>query len=566
MADHDPFVDLLDRALDDIGPIDVDGLAERLRARRVRHRRRRRTSRLVPLGAVAAVVVLLVVVVVRNQPAAQVSTDDGNQANDGPHTFGFEPGWHKLDPGPLGSAPVGTAAWTGRELVFLFTSDPDPVPQPDGLAGSAYDPAARTWRWIAPMPLPAGTLESVWAGTELIVIRTATGSTQRLPDAAAAWDPVSDTWRTLPAPPPVVANGFAGSFWSGSEAIFPSRLSRFDVARSAWSALPPLPPDSSGRFIGGWTGSELVMVRTSGPGETLAWEPGNDAWVVRAPPPSFLAIGATASDGRLIMARATSEGAGGAAYEAASDQWNQLPPFDPPLQRCSTSVVQLGNTAAVQWCSTVAVLATDRWIDVGLPVVDEPNGTSPGMPGIYLGNLVGAGDVMFGYQVLARPVGTSLDLFVPAPGQVTGSSSEPAMKAPAGDRVSTPAAWPIVRIGSATLDVPNGFTVVKRVGDGAEVTVGVPIEPGWPPEPPCTIRSRRSSDDPSSSLGALRGLSSQPQVARVSTQFGNPAGAFLAAGDVDADEHVIVAASAEEVIDIACGRLILARELAQYLR
>jgi hypothetical protein len=565
MADRDPFVDVLDRALDDVGPIDVDGLAERLQARRMRHRRRRRTSRMVPLGAVAALIVLLVVVVVRNQPAAQVSTDDGTEADDGLRTFGFEPGWHELDPGPLGSAPVGTAAWTGRELVFLFTSDPDPVPQPDGLAGSAYDPAARTWRRIAPMPLPAGTLESVWAGTELIVIRTATGSTQRLPDAAAAWDPVSDTWRTLPAPPPVVANGFAGAFWSGSEAIFPSRLSRFDVARSAWSALPPLPPDSSGRFIGGWTGSELVMVRISGPGETLAWEPGNDAWVLRAPPPSFLATGATASKGRLILARAASEGSGGAAYDAAGDGWTLLPPIDRPVQRCSTSVVQLGSTAAVQWCSTVAVLASGRWIDVGLPIVDAPNGAGPGLPGVYLGILVGAGDVLFGYQERARPDGTSLDLFVPAPGQVPGSSTEPDPQAPAGDRASTPAAWPIVRIGGATLDVPNGFTVnAERNGD--QVTVGVPIEPGWPPEPPCTITSRRSSDDPSSSLGALRGLSSQPHVDRVSTQFGNPAGAFLAAGDVDAHEHVIVAASTEEVIDIACGRLLLARELAQYVR
>jgi hypothetical protein len=53
---------------------------------------------------------------------------------------------------------------------------------------------------------------------------------------------------------------------------------------------------------------------------------------------------------------------------------------------------------------------------------------------------------------------------------------------------------------------------------------------------------------------------------QVNTEFGNPPGSFLAAGDLDDDEHVLVEVSADQTIDIACGRLLLARELAQYLR
>lgn len=569
MPDHDPLVDLLDRALADVGPVAVDGLADRLDARLRRRQRRRRTTRLVPLAAAVVLLAAVVTVLVRHDPPAQVATDDGAEAGSGLETYGFEPGWHELEAGPLGTAGVAAATWTGDELVVLFASAPDPVPLPDGIPGAAFDPSTRRWRAIAPMPLPGGSLESVWTGAELIVVRSSTSVSPRLPAAAAAWDAATDTWRLLPSPPTLVATGLTGAFWTGTEAVFPSRLARYDVATGTWLALPELPPESSGRFLGGWTGDQLVLARTAGEAATLVWSPGSTVWTAGEAPPTWLLVGAATIGDRLVLARASSQGAGGTAYDSSDGTWTTLPSFDPPQQRCSTSVAEVGGTVAVNWCSTVALLAPDRWIDVGVPDTRWPPGTlpdHPGMTGTYLGQLVGAGDALFGLRDLSDPRGPSLDLYVPAPDQVPGAPPAAAAPPPGGDRTDAEQAWRSERIGSATLDLPDGYSILPGRSLPPQLAVAPPVEPGWPIERPCTLRSLRASDDPAASLGALHDRSSRPEVTHVSTQFGRPAGAFLVAGDLDEDEHVIVSVSADEVIDIACARLLTSIELAQYLR
>ena len=85
MADGTPLGNLLERALDDVGPVAVDGLAPKLDARRARARRRRVVGRAVPIGAAAAVLVIVVAILVRQEPAAQqVTTAGGRFALVGP--------------------------------------------------------------------------------------------------------------------------------------------------------------------------------------------------------------------------------------------------------------------------------------------------------------------------------------------------------------------------------------------------------------------------------------------------------------------------------------------------
>ena len=85
-------------------------------------------------------------------------------------------------------------AWTGSEMVVWASNSPDgPV------GAGAYDPASDTWR-----SLPAGPLgkregyASVWTGKELVVVGGNLGDTLATP-LAAALDPASGSWRLLPA-------------------------------------------------------------------------------------------------------------------------------------------------------------------------------------------------------------------------------------------------------------------------------------------------------------------------------------------------------------------------------
>jgi hypothetical protein len=573
MPEHDVLDDLLDRALESVGPVEVDGLAARLDGRRRRRRRRRQAVRLVPIGAAAALLVVLVVVLTRQEPNAQVRTDEGTE-QDGSGAYGFDPGWHSLDAGPLADAGVAASAWTGRELVVIGSTTPAPMPLPDGPIGAAFDPSTRRWRRIAPMPLPAGDLDSVWTGTELVVVRTATNMSHRLPDAAAAWDPVGDTWRRLPAPPPVVATGLDGTSWTGSEALFPSRLARFDPATSTWAALPDLPPDASGRFVGGWTGTGLVLATTNAARTTtLSWMPGAATWTTLAPPPRRPTVGAVVTaDGRMILPVGPFEDVPSLAYDLAADDWSDLPDIDVPDQLCGPSAVGLAGTVAVNWCSTVAFLGADgRWVEVGIPAPQVPPGSVADDPGNYLADLVGTETVLFGLRHASAGSLPTLDLYVPSPDEVPRTAAPPPIvpAAPVGpSRPSSPPAWPTVSIGGATLDVPNGYEILGAAdGENQTLVVAIPREPGWPPEAPCTITSITARDGiPATHLDERRLRSSEPDVRTVTTQFGNPPGALLHPGDEDATGHVLVGVSADEMIDIACDRLLTSRELAQYLR
>jgi len=131
--------------------------------------------------------------------------------------------WRAIAPAPPGVEGVGSGgvAWTGRELVVWASNSPD---GPSGAA--AYDPATDSWRRLPAGPLGRRELYvSVWTGKELLVVGGALGDTQAKP-IAAALDPTAGTWRVVTAFDEFAFfGGPSGMVWSGHEVFVMGSLS-----------------------------------------------------------------------------------------------------------------------------------------------------------------------------------------------------------------------------------------------------------------------------------------------------------------------------------------------------
>jgi hypothetical protein len=178
--------------------------------------------------------------------------------------------WRTLARSPLvpSQGPIG--AWTGRELV-LFVSGIDPgsgKPWPARFArAAAYDPATDTWRRIAPPPTPdarfGGT--AVWDGREVLVV----GAGARSQDALA-YSPATNRWRRLASMEPGHAG--ASAVWTGKRLLVwggtqydpkgdvpaPHGVS-YDPKTDRWSSLPQWPLRSRDGSTVVWTGRQLVV-------------------------------------------------------------------------------------------------------------------------------------------------------------------------------------------------------------------------------------------------------------------------------------------------------------------
>ena len=115
--------------------------------------------------------------------------------------------WRKLSRSPLAPSQGPLGAWTGRELIILVgDTNPDGKPWPAQLArAAAYNPVTDTWRRIAKLPAPRGGSTAVWDGRELLVIGGAPaprgGNPAPLTKVGFAYDPKLDRWSRLPAAP-----------------------------------------------------------------------------------------------------------------------------------------------------------------------------------------------------------------------------------------------------------------------------------------------------------------------------------------------------------------------------
>jgi hypothetical protein len=197
--------------------------------------------------------------------------------------------WRSLSEGPV-SGPFPESVWTGTEMIVVTQH---------GVAG--YHPSNDRWRSFSPAPQGLGrTNEVAWTGAELIVWPS---NVERRVYQGMALDPTTDTWRILPDPPawPAALDmAYTGDelvIWGGLPAHFVGSEravgSKLDLDTNTWTELPEALPEPDGCEcnLGSqtltWTG-EYVLVSpgmfSTGIDPTtpvlIAYDPASDRWIL----------------------------------------------------------------------------------------------------------------------------------------------------------------------------------------------------------------------------------------------------------------------------------------------
>jgi hypothetical protein len=218
--------------------------------------------------------------------------------------------WRRLPPQPEQLRMVGSdrwVVWTGRELVAGTLQEADAGGRTFAVA---YDPAANRWRPLSQSPALTGGLghlqarTAMWAGNRLLVwnfwSRTARAVNDEKgaddhpnedPDGIDLWayDPATDRWTVLPAPPGQVRRVANGSEMMaiGREVVVASVrdesiggrhrptgvAGRYDPDRARWTPIAPQ-PGPYGDVDLAWTGAALVD-----PSENAVYDPATDRWL-----------------------------------------------------------------------------------------------------------------------------------------------------------------------------------------------------------------------------------------------------------------------------------------------
>ena len=211
--------------------------------------------------------------------------------------------WRLLPKAPLTFEAGQTSVWTGKELVVsgLTGAAPDGNLLDAVDAAIAYNPATRHWRRLASPPETATYCHrnAVWTGKEMLVWGC----------SLLAYDPSSDHWRQLPSAP----SGAGIVVWTGSEMIgwgggccgdAIATGEAFNPKTETWRTIAASPLAPEQQALGAWTGRELVLfVSGISPADgkpfpdslarAAAYDPVTDTWR-RIPPQPERRAGATA--------------------------------------------------------------------------------------------------------------------------------------------------------------------------------------------------------------------------------------------------------------------------------
>jgi hypothetical protein len=169
--------------------------------------------------------------------------------------------WAELPAAPIRPDVV---VWAGTEIVALQGAS-----RTRGeTAAATYDPTTDAWRALSAPPIAFDTASATWDGQEVIVLSGLLEPSDRPTPAtvdAMAFDPSTGRWRTLPATG-LYPESFA-SVWSGGELLvwdYYMRWRSFDPGAAKWSAAGTLPLDAKECYVGGAAVGSVVFAWNCG--------------------------------------------------------------------------------------------------------------------------------------------------------------------------------------------------------------------------------------------------------------------------------------------------------------
>lgn len=180
----------------------------------------------------------------------------------GDRTMFFDPvanSWGKHGLAPIEPRVDAASVWTGSEWL-VWGGDATTTDAALG-DGAAFDPTTDTWRMLSASPLSPRLAGGVWTGTELLVTagRSSSSNGMMAYGDGAAYDPATDTWRSIadgPAHP-----GFQMA-WDGTSLYLFAKggMTTYDPATDAWIddfAGVPVCHDATSPV---WTGTDLILL------------------------------------------------------------------------------------------------------------------------------------------------------------------------------------------------------------------------------------------------------------------------------------------------------------------
>jgi len=357
--------------------------------RRSRQLRNRRTA--VVTGALVSGM-LSVVFFMSVLPLAEVSAPPSS-----PNPVPLAEGpWRAIPEAPIEGRIDALSAWTGSELIVWGGYDPrEGINSPGWLNGAAYNPSTDEWRRLARSPIKDaadGGRSAVWTGEEFIIWGGEDDRARR-PDNGAAYNPATDSWRTLPESPVWSLAGHS-AVWTGEEMIVWGGVddtggAAYDPRSNRWRAIAAdysdSPPQSRFRHAAVWTGEEMIVWGGSDPssGDAFsdggAYDPKQETWrtLPEAPLRSSDSPDAVWTGREMIVWGGVSQHEGqssGAAYDPERDSWRTIEPgpitdwfgAPPPVWTGSVMVVLGQDRAAAydprsdSWTGLAASAALER--------------------------------------------------------------------------------------------------------------------------------------------------------------------------------------------------------------
>ena len=172
--------------------------------------------------------------------------------------------WEQIAAAPIAPRQQATSVWTGSTWVIWGGADNDR----DYSDGAAFDPTTGRWRVLPTSPLSARKTAGVWTGSEVLIAagysggNSAAGGEMAL-DQAAAYNPATDTWRSLASGP--AHPGFQ-PIWTGTQLMLFAKggASTYDPATDGWHNEPD-DPYSAGAGAPIWAGNQIVIAGSFDP-------------------------------------------------------------------------------------------------------------------------------------------------------------------------------------------------------------------------------------------------------------------------------------------------------------
>jgi hypothetical protein len=211
--------------------------------------------------------------------------------------------WRMLPESPVGPRVAAAAVWTGREMIIWG----DASRSGESIEGAAYDPSNDSWRSLPPAPYALNQAQAIWTGNEMVVygsLLDGNNHSERPGASGLAYDPAADSWREI-APYPLSPQA-SMVVWAGREMVawdYELRAGAYDPASDTWRPLPDLPLEFYECYPDG---------ALAGEGFVLAWHCGQaailelatDAWRELPRPPESVAGKAVNADGVVLFAGA----------------------------------------------------------------------------------------------------------------------------------------------------------------------------------------------------------------------------------------------------------------------